>query len=270
MNGEAASRVVSTTHCTQCPLSNYSAHACRGLSCCPTSHRRGEGGRVTSSHLPSSAATAVGRYDDTTHSVLPHTPSHPHRHQLPPHLPYIHSPFPTLLARNTAFPYSSHDDSPTSAAACSSVRFMAASSSASASRFSLLSTSTPYRSFASSASPASSRPPRLLGEVAAITGGSAGIGRETALLFAQEGAAGLVIVDVNEQAGQETVDLIKRQFNTKAVFVKADVSKAKDCENVSSAHIQHLPRRHRHLTFAPPPALTPLVSVLSSSLSLST
>ena len=109
-----------------------------------------------------------------------------------------------------------------------------------------LSTSSIARCFASSASTSassSSRPPRLSGEVAAITGGSAGIGRETALLFAQEGAAGLVIVDVNEKAGQETVDMLKRQFNTKAVFVKADVSKAKDCENVRPAvHPPPLPR----------------------------
>jgi NAD(P)-dependent dehydrogenase (short-subunit alcohol dehydrogenase family) len=73
----------------------------------------------------------------------------------------------------------------------------------------------------------------LSGAVAAITGGSAGIGRETALLFASEGAAGLVIVDVNEAAGQETVDMIKQQYGTKAVFVKADVSKANEVENVS-------------------------------------
>jgi hypothetical protein len=124
-------------------------------------------------------------------------------------------------------------------------------------RPSLLLTSSLHRSFASSAStssPSSSRPPRLLGEVAAITGGSAGIGRETALLFAQEGAAGLVIVDVNEQGGQETVELLKKQFNAKAVFVKADVSKAKDCENVSSA--QHPTAPSTPLT-CPPVQLSP-------------
>lgn len=86
---------------------------------------------------------------------------------------------------------------------------------------------------ASFASSSSSRRPRLEGEVAIITGGSAGIGRETALLFAQEGAAGLCIVDLNEEEGQKTVEELKKQHGVKAIFVKADVSKASEVENVS-------------------------------------
>ena len=42
---------------------------------------------------------------------------------------------------------------------------------------------------------------RLQDKVALITGASGGIGRETALLFAQEGAA-IVAVDVNDVGGQ--------------------------------------------------------------------
>ena len=71
---------------------------------------------------------------------------------------------------------------------------------------------------------------RLKDKVALITGGSSGIGRETALLFAQEGAA-VVVADVNDTAGQETADLIKAQGG-QAVYVRADVSKAADCENM--------------------------------------
>ena len=44
---------------------------------------------------------------------------------------------------------------------------------------------------------------RLHDKVALITGGGGGIGRETALLFAQEGAA-VVLTDVNDAAGEET------------------------------------------------------------------
>ncbi|MCP1384978.1 glucose 1-dehydrogenase [Runella salmonicolor] len=71
---------------------------------------------------------------------------------------------------------------------------------------------------------------RLLNKVALVTGGSSGIGRETALLFAQEGAA-VVVADVNDTAGQETAQLILNQGG-KAAYVRCDVSKASDCENM--------------------------------------
>ena len=71
---------------------------------------------------------------------------------------------------------------------------------------------------------------RFKGKVALITGGSSGIGRETALLFAQEGAA-VVVVDVNDAAGADTVGLIEAAGG-KAAYVRADVSSAADCENM--------------------------------------
>ncbi|WP_028668435.1 glucose 1-dehydrogenase [Runella zeae] len=70
---------------------------------------------------------------------------------------------------------------------------------------------------------------RLKDKVALITGGSSGIGRETALLFAQEGAA-VVVADINE-AAKETVKLIEKQGG-KAAYIRTDVSKASDCENM--------------------------------------
>lgn len=71
---------------------------------------------------------------------------------------------------------------------------------------------------------------RLKGKVALITGASSGIGRETALLFAKEGAK-IVACDVNDKGGEETVSLIKKGKGD-AIYVKADVSKAADCENM--------------------------------------
>jgi NAD(P)-dependent dehydrogenase (short-subunit alcohol dehydrogenase family) len=68
---------------------------------------------------------------------------------------------------------------------------------------------------------------RLNGKVALITGAGSGIGRESALLFAREGAA-VAVVDVNEDAARESVDLVKKQGGRAAAF-RADVSKAADC-----------------------------------------
>jgi NAD(P)-dependent dehydrogenase (short-subunit alcohol dehydrogenase family) len=67
-------------------------------------------------------------------------------------------------------------------------------------------------------------------KVAIVTGGSAGIGKESCLLFAQEGAS-VVVADIDEKGGKQTVDEIKKQGG-QAVFVKTDVSSAKDNENM--------------------------------------
>ncbi len=74
---------------------------------------------------------------------------------------------------------------------------------------------------------------RLKDKVALITGAGSGIGRESALLFAREGAK-VVVVDVNDEAGQETVRLI-RENGGDAVFVHADVSRAEDVRNMIAA-----------------------------------
>lgn len=74
---------------------------------------------------------------------------------------------------------------------------------------------------------------RLANKVALITGAGSGIGRESALLFAREGAQ-VVVSDVNETGGQETVRLIEA-VGGQAVFVRADVSRAADTQAMIEA-----------------------------------
>ena len=63
---------------------------------------------------------------------------------------------------------------------------------------------------------------RLQGKVALITGAGNGIGRETALLFAAEGAQ-VVAADVNRAAGEAVIREIETAGG-QAIFVQADVS----------------------------------------------
>ena len=71
---------------------------------------------------------------------------------------------------------------------------------------------------------------RLDGKVVLITGGAGGIGRESALLFAREGAAA-VVVDVDDRGGEETVALVEASGG-RAGYCRADVSIAADCERM--------------------------------------
>ncbi len=70
---------------------------------------------------------------------------------------------------------------------------------------------------------------RLENRVALITGGASGIGRQTSLLFAAEGA-GVVVVDVDDKGGEETCSMV--QSAGSALYCHADVSKAADCERM--------------------------------------
>ncbi len=69
---------------------------------------------------------------------------------------------------------------------------------------------------------------RLSGKVALITGAGAGIGRETALLFAQEGAR-VAFIDRNAKGGHETEKLLKAQ-GSEGLFIEADVTQSEQVQ----------------------------------------
>jgi NAD(P)-dependent dehydrogenase (short-subunit alcohol dehydrogenase family) len=76
----------------------------------------------------------------------------------------------------------------------------------------------------------------LQNRVALITGAGSGIGRASAVLFAQEGAK-VVVADFVRQSGLETVAMIKKNGG-EAVFVEADVSKVMDAERMVNTAVE--------------------------------
>ena len=68
---------------------------------------------------------------------------------------------------------------------------------------------------------------RLNEKVALVTGGTSGLGRATALLFAQEGAK-VAITGRNEERGRKVVSEIE-QAGGDAIFVKSDVRFDEEC-----------------------------------------
>jgi NAD(P)-dependent dehydrogenase (short-subunit alcohol dehydrogenase family) len=81
---------------------------------------------------------------------------------------------------------------------------------------------------------------RLAGKVALITGAGSGIGRESALLFVREGAA-VAAADVDLTSAEHTADAIRRDGG-RAIPIRADVSRASDCEQMVAATERELGR----------------------------
>jgi NAD(P)-dependent dehydrogenase (short-subunit alcohol dehydrogenase family) len=74
---------------------------------------------------------------------------------------------------------------------------------------------------------------RLKEKVALVTGAASGIGRESALLFAKEGAR-VVLVDLDDTHGEETRKMIEAEGGA-SIYVHADVTKGDDCKKMVEA-----------------------------------
>ncbi len=71
---------------------------------------------------------------------------------------------------------------------------------------------------------------RLQGKIAVVTGAGSGIGRASALRFAQEGAR-VALADISQERGKETLRLV-REAGGEGIFVRTDVSVAGDVERM--------------------------------------
>lgn len=67
---------------------------------------------------------------------------------------------------------------------------------------------------------------QFAGKIAFVTGAGSGIGRAAALAFAREGAS-VVVADVSEPGGQETVRLVEK-LGGRAIAVRCDVTRSDD------------------------------------------
>jgi NAD(P)-dependent dehydrogenase (short-subunit alcohol dehydrogenase family) len=83
---------------------------------------------------------------------------------------------------------------------------------------------------------------RLNGRVAIVTGAGTGLGRETAILYAEEGAK-VVVADVRAPEGEETVSRIAAAGGD-AIFVTADVSSVDAVRALVATAEQHYGALH--------------------------
>jgi NAD(P)-dependent dehydrogenase (short-subunit alcohol dehydrogenase family) len=70
------------------------------------------------------------------------------------------------------------------------------------------------------------------GKIALVTGGTQGLGAAVAQLFAERGAAGLVICGRSREKGETIARAIQDATGTRTVFIPADLGQVEDCRAV--------------------------------------
>ena len=93
---------------------------------------------------------------------------------------------------------------------------------------------TPAPEADATARPAYRGPANLAGKIAVVTGGTQGLGEAIARLFAERGAAGIVICGRNAERGERVASDIT-EAGCPTVFVQADLAKVADCRKVVAA-----------------------------------
>lgn len=83
---------------------------------------------------------------------------------------------------------------------------------------------------------------RLRGKVALITGAGMGMGRECALLFAEEGAR-VIVGDIDENAARDTVQAVEAKGG-QALAVAGDVAKEDDVKRMVEGGVQRFGALH--------------------------
>lgn len=82
----------------------------------------------------------------------------------------------------------------------------------------------------------------LENKVAIVTGAGSGIGREIAIQYAAEGAK-VVVADIDEKGGNETVTLIKKNSGD-VIFIKADSSNEESNHMLVQETVKHFGALH--------------------------
>ncbi|UCB46185.1 MAG: SDR family oxidoreductase [Spirochaetota bacterium] len=67
--------------------------------------------------------------------------------------------------------------------------------------------------------------------VAVVTGGASGIGRACCIGLAEVGVF-VVVADINEEGGRETIEELKKKYGSKHLFVRVDVTDRHSVENL--------------------------------------
>lgn len=83
---------------------------------------------------------------------------------------------------------------------------------------------------------------RLDGKIAVVTGGTQGLGAEVARLFAERGAAGIVICGRGTAKGEAKALELGKHYGSPVVFVAADLGRVEDCRNVIAVAVKQFGR----------------------------
>src|SRR6266581_5794380 len=82
----------------------------------------------------------------------------------------------------------------------------------------------------------------IAGKGAVVSGGGSGIGRAAVLALVERGAR-VIVADIDEDAGRQTVDLAAKKGGT-AVFARCDVTKTQDLAGAFACAVEHFGQLH--------------------------